>query len=85
MACLHGGAAMANGSGEIDKLKLSDMERQAITDARYQLAVVLQKHSILDLFKDFEAATIDEIIEACWRGCRQSMQMQSAKGQVPFA
>ena len=82
MRCLDGGSALANrNNGMIDK---TDMEQKAIKDARRFLAETLSELGLLAPFHDRAAADIDRIIEACVDGFQDSMQRQSAKGDVPF-
>ena len=82
MRCLDGGSALANrNNGMIDK---TDMEQKAIRDARRFLAETLTELGLLAPFHDRDAADIDRIIEACVDGFQDSMQRQSAKGDVPF-
>src|SRR5262245_22719614 len=82
MRCLDGGSALANrNNGMIDK---TDMEQQAIKDARRFLAETLAELWLMELFHDRSADDIDRIIEACVDGFRDSMQRQSANVDVPF-
>jgi len=82
MRCLDGGSALANrNNGMIDK---TDMEQKAIRDARRFLAETLSELGLLAAFHDRAATDIDRIIEACVDGFQDSMQRQSAKGDVPF-
>jgi len=82
MRCLDGGSALANrNNGMIDK---TDMEQKAIRDARRFLAETLTELGLLAAFHDRAATDIDRIIEACVDGFQDSMQRQSASGDVPF-
>jgi hypothetical protein len=82
MRCLDGGSALANrNNGMIDK---TDMEQKAIRDARRFLAETLSELGLLAAFHDRAATDIDRIIEACVDGFQDSMQRQSATGDVPF-
>ncbi len=65
----------------IDK---TDMERQAIKDARRFLAEALGELDLLAPFHDRGADDIDRVIEACIDGFQDSMQRQSDAGVVPF-
>lgn len=65
----------------IDK---TDMEKQAIRDARRFLAEALSELDLMVPFHDRPAEHIDRIIEACIDGFQDSMQRQSDAGGVPF-
>lgn len=64
--------------------KLTDMERQAIKDARQQFYEALCACGCEAAFDKKSAEQIDSVIEAVWAGVRASMQRQSATGAVPF-
>ena len=81
MGCLDAGAALAmRSNGMIDK---TDMERQAIKDARRFFAEALTELGLMAPFHDRSAEEIDRLIEACIDGFQESMQRQ-AREQVPF-
>ena len=65
-------------------IHLTDMERKAIKEARPCLAKALEKAKLLNAFMEVPPEVIDDIIYACWSGCRASMQVQSMKGEIPF-
>ena len=65
----------------IDK---TDMERQAIKDARRFFAEALTELGLMGLFHDRSAADIDRLIEACIDGFQDSMQRQALNDDIPF-
>ena len=65
----------------IDK---TEMEKQAIRDARRFLAEALTELDLMGPFHDRPAEHIDRIIEACIDGFQDSMQRQSLNDEVPF-
>jgi hypothetical protein len=82
MRCLHAGSAMAGrNNGMIDK---SDMEKQAIRDARRFFAEALTELGLMASFEDRSAAEIDRLIEACVDGFQDSMQRQALNDDLPF-
>jgi hypothetical protein len=82
MRCLAAGSAAAKrSSGMIDK---TDMEKQAIREARQFFAEALTELSLMTPFQDRGAAEIDRIIEACVDGFQDSMQRQSLNDEIPF-
>ena len=82
MRCLDAGAALAGrNDGMIDK---TDMEQQAIRDARRSFAEALTELGLMEPFLDRSAAEIDRLIEACIDGFQDSMQRQSLNDDVPF-
>jgi hypothetical protein len=64
--------------------KLTDMEREAIKAARRSLYEALVKIGRADAFNDATAEEMDGVIRAVWDGCRASMNLQTAKGEVPW-
>jgi hypothetical protein len=82
MRCLDAGAAMAGrNNGMIDR---TDMERQAIKDARSFFAEALTELGLMEPFHDRSAAEIDRLIEACIDGFQDSMQRQALNDDIPF-
>ena len=65
----------------IDK---TDMEQQAIKDARQNFAEVLTELDLMAPFHDRTAEEIDRLIEAAIDGFQSSMQRQSLNGDIPF-
>ena len=65
----------------IDK---TDVEKQAITDARHFFAEALSELGLMEPFFHRSAADIDRLIEACVDGYQQSMQRQSFNDEIPF-
>jgi Family of unknown function (DUF6511) len=75
MRCLDAGSALAGrNNGMIDK---TDMEKQAIRDARPFFAEALTELGLMEPFQDRSAAEIDRLIEACIDGFQDSMQRQA--------
>jgi Family of unknown function (DUF6511) len=80
--CLGAGAAIAGRrNGMIDK---TDLEKQAIKDARRPFAEVLTELGLMDHFLDLTAEQIDRLIEAAVDGFQQSMQVQALNDDLPF-
>jgi len=81
MRCLDAGSALAiRNNGMIDK---TEIEIQAIKDARRFLAEALTELGLMAPFHDRSAADIDRIIEACIEGFQDSMRHQCA-ARTPF-
>jgi hypothetical protein len=77
MRCLDAGAALAKRmNGMIDK---TDLEKQAIKDARRNFAEALTEFGLMAPFHDRKAAEIDRLIEACIDGFQESMQRLAAE------
>jgi len=82
MRCLDAGAVLARrNNGLIDK---TDMEKQAIKDARRFFAEALTELGLMEAFFDRKPEEIDRLIEACVDGFQDSMQSQSLNGDIPF-
>jgi hypothetical protein len=80
MRCLEAGSAFAiRNNGMIDK---TDMEKQAVKDARRYLAETLSEIGLMASFHDRSAADIDRIIEACIDGFQDSMRRQALDANV---
>ena len=65
----------------IDK---TDMEQQAIRDARRSFAEALAELGLMEPFQDCSAAEIDRLIETCIDGFQNSMRRQALNDDVPF-
>jgi len=65
----------------IDK---TDIEKQAIKDARRFFAEALTELGLIAPFFDCGAAEIDRLIEAAVDGFQEFMQRQSLNDDVPF-
>ena len=65
----------------IDK---TEMERQAIKDARRPLAEALTELGLMQHFLEITAEQIDQLIEAAVDGFQQSMQCQALNDDLPF-
>jgi hypothetical protein len=77
MRCLDAGSALANrNDGMIDK---TDLEKQAIKEARRYFAEALTELGLMAPFHDRTAEEIDRLIEACIDGFQESMQRQVAE------
>ena len=75
------GAALAKrNNGVIDK---TDMEKQAIKDARRNFAEALAELGLMAPFHDRSPEEIDRLIEACVDGFQESIQRQ-ARDPIPF-
>jgi hypothetical protein len=82
LRCQGAGAATAGRhGGVIDK---SEMEREAIRDARRPFAEILTELGLMEHFVDLSAEQIDQLIEAAVDGFQQSMQCQALNDDVPF-
>lgn len=80
MRCLDAGAALAKRmNGMIDK---TDLEKQAIKDARRSFAEALTELGLMAPFFDRTASDIDRLIEACVDGFQESMQREAAARRV---
>jgi hypothetical protein len=76
------GAAIAGRrGGMIDK---TQMEQQAIKDARRPFAEALTELGLMEHFFDLSAEQIDQLIEAAVDGFQQSMQCHASNNDVPF-
>ena len=82
MLCLEAGTALAKrNNGMIHK---TDMEQQAIKDARKNFAEALTEIGLMGPFHNRTADEIDQLIEACIDGFQSSMQRQSLNGDIPL-
>jgi hypothetical protein len=82
LRCQGAGAALAGRQGGmIDK---TEMEQQAIKDARRPFAEALIELGLMEEFFDLSAEQIDELIEAAVDGFQQSMQCQALNEDLPF-
>jgi hypothetical protein len=82
LRCQGAGAALAGRSnGMIDK---TDMEKQAIKDARRLFAEALTELGLMEHFFDLSAEQIDQLIEAAVDGFQDSMQRQALNDDVPL-
>lgn len=63
---------------------MTDMEKEAIFQARRPFYEALVKVGAQGAFEKLSADQIDSIIEAVWDGLRASMAQQSAAGNIPF-
>jgi hypothetical protein len=82
MSCLEAGSALAMRSfGMIDK---TELEVQAIKDARRSLAEVLTDLGLMEPFFHRTPQDIDRIIEACIDGFQESLQ-RWAKADEPLS
>src|SRR5918999_4270377 len=82
LRCLDAGAAIARRhGGVIDK---TDMEQQAIRDARRPFAEALTELGLMQHFFDLSAERIDQLIEAAIDGFQESVQRQTLNEDVPW-
>jgi hypothetical protein len=82
LRCLNAGAAIAGRhGGVIDK---TDMEQQAIKDARRPFAEALTELGLMQHFFDLSAEQIDQLIEAAVDGFQEAMQRQALNDHVPW-
>lgn len=70
--------------GKQRTMALTDVEQQAIVDARYQLAQALTDAGLMQHFENLDAAVIDKITTAVVIGFQASVHRQCSKGEVPF-
>jgi hypothetical protein len=82
LRCQGAGAALAGRQGGmIDK---TEMEQQAIKDARRPFAEALIELGLMEHFFDLSAEQIDELIEAAVDGFQQSIQCPALNEDLPF-
>jgi hypothetical protein len=82
LRCQGAGAALAGRhNGMIDK---TDMEKQAIKDARHPFAEILTELGLMEHFFDLTAEQIDQLIEAAVDGFQDAMQRQALNDDVPW-
>lgn len=85
MLCSHWGSEHVDReTGIMSKSALTEMEQIAIRDARGSLCEVLERLGLMEPFFDRSPEEVDQIIEACWRGCQGSMWRQSERGIIPL-
>ncbi|MGH6895146.1 MAG: DUF6511 domain-containing protein [Geminicoccaceae bacterium] len=82
LRCQCAGAALARThQGMIDK---TDLEQQAIKDARRPFAEILTELGLMEHFFELSAEEIDQLIEAAVDGFQESMQRQALNDDLPF-
>jgi Family of unknown function (DUF6511) len=82
LRCLNAGAAIAGRqNGVIDK---TEMEQQAIKNARRPFAEALTELGLMEHFFDLSAEQIDQLIEAAVDGFQESMRRQALNDDLPF-
>jgi hypothetical protein len=82
LRCQGAGAAIAGRhGGVVDK---TDIEQQAIQDARRPFAEALIELGLMDHFLHLSAEQIDQLIEAAVDGFQESMQRQALNDDVPW-
>jgi Family of unknown function (DUF6511) len=82
LCCQGAGAAIAGRhGGVIDK---TEMEQQAIKDARRPFAEALTELGLMEHFLELNAEQIDQLIEAAVDGFQRSMQGQALNDDVPW-
>jgi len=85
MKCLDIGVALCDKEGVMSQRKLTDMEVQAIKDARHPFAAALTELGLMEAFFNRTPEDIDKLITACVEGFRGSMWRQSeVEGKIPF-
>jgi hypothetical protein len=62
----------------------TDIEQQAIQDARRPFAEALIELGLMDHFLHLSAEQIDQLIEAAVDGFQESMQRQALNDDVPW-
>lgn len=63
---------------------ITQMEQQAIRDTKKQLFEALTAIGSAEAFSDQSAQNMEYLIFHIWEGLKQSMQRQSAAGEIPF-
>jgi hypothetical protein len=71
------------GGKEAMDVNLTAMERKAIQDSRVPVCQAMMAKGII-VPDTLTEAQFDEVLEAAWNALRASMQMQTAKGEIPF-
>jgi hypothetical protein len=78
----------AKGTGQIEMLGITDMERTAVEDARTTLwnSMVewIGEERAMEIFGALDTGQIDRAIYDIWTALQVSMQQQSARGSIPF-
>lgn len=72
------------GKGIMPANTITQMEQQAIRDAKIQTAEALTEIGALEAFNSQPAQNMEYLIYKIWLGLRASMKRQSDAGEIPF-